>query len=329
MDISVNIGTYRILRALWQHWITPNHPIYKAESRRMIITPAMKIIWRYVYRIGRPALGVGVVLFAIAAAELLCRGGQRGPLAFSSTIFSLCSVVGIALILIALLLLTYLWPLAVSVAASSTIAGERERQTWDSLLTLPIERTDLLLVKLAVAMRRLNSYSEILLWVQVFLVMTVFVLIVGDFTQRAETNKSSALIMFPMAFLTMIEFGIARLQDYVLSGLVGVAASLQASTRQSAGTIALMLAAGMVVIRGLLTGIVLLSVPLSPSIGLSPPFVAVLVATGPSSVMTIAWTPAIAAVALITMVVLREGAIRVLFGYLVHHMGDAPEASAA
>jgi hypothetical protein len=221
-----------------------------------------------------------------------------------------------------------LWPLAVSVAASSAIAGEREHQTWDSLLTLPIERTELLLVKLAVALRRLNSYSEILLWVQVFLVMTVFVLVVGEFTRLAETNKFSALIMFPMAFLTMIEFGIARLQDYVLSGLVGLVASLRSSTRQSAGTVAIMLAATMVLIRGLLTGFVLLSVPLSASMS-APPFVAVLVATGPSSVLTIAWPPAVAAVALITMIVLREVVIRVLFGYLVRHMGDAPEASAA
>jgi len=65
----------------------------------------------------------------------------------------------VGIVAMALLIVSYVWPVSVAVRASGAIATERERRTWEVLLTLPVDRTELLLGKLSAALRGLNVYA--------------------------------------------------------------------------------------------------------------------------------------------------------------------------
>jgi hypothetical protein len=315
------LDTYHFLLTLWQHWTKPTHPVYRADSKHIKLTPSVLILWKFVRRVWRPIAAVGLVVLMTAIAEFLCGGGRRAPLSFSTTLFSLISVVGVSLALIAVLLLAYLWPLAVAIGASGVIASERERQTWDVLLTTPFDWADLILAKLAASLRRLNPYGEMLLWVQAFLAAILFVVVLGDFLRDIVSGLTGPVFQIALLVAAMLEFVVARAQDYVLSSLVGLIASLLTPNRQTAGAIALMMALALVLVRALLTLILLTALPPTP-----PPLLAVLIATGPASVIAMAGNVLLGIPALILMIVAREALIRTMFGWLVHHMGDATEA---
>src|SRR5258708_4813424 len=215
-------NTYEILRLLLRYWALQSHPIFRAEDRRQALVPASRLIGQLVRRTWKPVGALGLVVLGLAAADFLC-GGSRHPLA--SALFSACSLGGGSFILFCILLLTYLWPVTVAVAASGVIAQERERQTWDVLLTTPLEWHEIVLVKLAAALRRFNPYSEIFLWVQAFLLAIIFVLVMGQMT-RAASDPLTGLLQLPLVVLTMAEFAIARAQDYALAGLIWRVSSL-------------------------------------------------------------------------------------------------------
>ncbi len=315
------MDTYHFLLTLWRHWTNPTHPVYRADSQHVKLTPSVLIIWKFVRRVWRPVAAIGLVVLMTAIAEFLCGGGRRVPLSLSSALFSLISVVGVGLAFIAVLLLAYLWPLAVAIGASGVIAGERERQTWDVLLTTPFDWADLILAKLAASLRRLNPYGEMLLWVQAFLVAILFVVVLGDFIRDVVSGLTSPIFQIALLVAAMIEFVVARAQDYVLSSLIGLIASLLTPNRQTAGAIALMTALALVLVRALLTVLLLAALP--PTAPLS---LAVLIATGPGSIIALAGNALLGIPVLILMILAREALIRALFGWLVHHMGDATEA---
>jgi hypothetical protein len=315
------LDTYHFLLALWQHWTKPTHPVYRADSKHIKLTPSVLILWKFVRRIWRPVAAIGLVVVMTAIAEFLCGGARRVPLSLSTALFSLISVVGVGLALIAILLLAYLWPLAVAFGASGVIAVERERQTWDVLLTTPFDWADLILAKLAAALRRLNPYGEMLLWVQAFLVAILFVVVLGDFLRDVVSGVTSPVFQIALLVAAMIEFVVARAQDYVLSSLVGLIASLLTPNRQTAGAIALMMALALVLVRALLTLMLLAALPPTP-----PPLLVVLIATGPASVIAMAGNVLLGIPALILMIAAREALIRAMFGWLVQHLGDATEA---
>ncbi|MEP7286421.1 MAG: hypothetical protein ABI947_11695 [Chloroflexota bacterium] len=307
------MGTFSIIRLLIRAWTLTSHPIYQAEKRRLSLLPVGSILRRVVGKSWRPILAVGAVLMVLAAGDFLC-GGTRHT--FSAAIFSFCTVGGGSLILLVILLITYLWPLSVAISASSVIAQERERQTWDVLLTTPLDWRDLILVKLAATLSRLNPYGEIFLWGQAFLIAIIFVLVIGQFSLNAGSSPFTVLEL-PLVFLTMTEFAIARLQDYVMAGLIGLLASLLSSTRQTASAIALMVTSGMILVRALITALVVTSLPFT-----SFPALLILLATGPSSVVALAWRGLPAILILIAMILIREGIIRAMFSWLIAHLGD-------
>ncbi len=312
------MGTYAIMRMLWRQWTLQSHPIYRYENRHTTLAP--QIVWPVVRRVWRPLSVVGMVIVTMAVAEFLCGGAHFQPLSFVTMASSLCFAAGGIAALSGILILIYVWPLPVAIIASGAIVDERERRTWDMLLTVPIERSDLLLIKLASILNRLNPYAEVFLWVQFFLLAIIFVLVVGLFATNPNVTSADALIELPLLALTMAEFGIARVQDYVMSALIGLVASLLSSTRQAAISIAILLTLAMILARALITALVVVTIA-SPS----PPATLILIATGPSSVITLAWPPALAIIGLLTMLFLREGIIRVLFQWLTRHLGEAPE----
>src|SRR5258708_11634689 len=268
------MGTYEILRLLLRYWSRTNHPIFRAEDRHLMLVSASQFLAGVVGRLWKPFGAIAGVMLMLAAVDFLC-GGTRHT--FSSTLFSACSLALGSFILFAILLLTYLWPVTVAVAASAVIAQERERRTSDVLLTTPFDLSEILLVKLAAALRRFNPYSEIFLWVQALLIAIIFVLVMGKVTRDVDSSVS-AIAQLPLVFLTMAEFAIARAQDYVLSGIIGLTASLLTPNRQIAASVALLASVGGVLIRALMTTMIVLT--LGPRLF---PEGLVLLSTGPSS----------------------------------------------
>jgi hypothetical protein len=313
------VGTYGILRTLRHHWTSPTHPVYRLEDRRIVTAPTMQAVRRSLSRTWRPLAAAGAVVALIVLADFLCSGTRRGSPSLSTAIISMCSVVVVGIFLLGLLVLTYLWPLAVAQAASRVIAGEHERQTWDVLLTTPFDRAELLLVKLASALRSFNPYAEMLLWMQTFLIAIIFVLLAGHFAQQPGATALEGTLTLLLLILTMAEFAVARLQDYALSSLLGLFTSLLAPTRQTASATALLLASAWVLIRALFTALFLFGLP-----PVTPAELSILMATGPSSVVTMALPIPVAGLVLLIMPLLREAAIRVLFRWLVNHLGQAP-----
>jgi hypothetical protein len=316
------VGTYGILRALQRHWALQNHPVYRLEDRRIVMASIMQAVRHFLLRAWKPLTAVGTVFMAIVVADFLCSGTRRGSPSFSTTVISLCGVVGVGIFLLGLLVLTYLWPVAVAQAASGAIAAEHERRTWDVLLTTPFDRADLLLVKLASALRSFNPYAEMLLWIQTFLVAIIFVLLAGHFAQHPRTTALEGTLTVLLLILTVAEFAVARLQDYALSSLLGLTTSLLAPTRQTASAAALLLASGWVLIRALFTGLLLFGLP-----SVTPAELSILMTTGPSSVVTMALPIPVAGLVLLVMPLLREVAIRALFRWLVNHLGQVPSPS--
>ncbi|MCC7446806.1 MAG: hypothetical protein IT324_05280 [Anaerolineae bacterium] len=312
------MGTYAIMRMLWRQWSLQSHPIYRYETRHATVVP--QIVWPFVRRVWRPLSIISAVIVTMAIAEFLCGGAHFQPLSLVTMASSLCFAAGGIAALSGILILIYVWPLPVAIIASGAIVDERERQTWDTLLTVPMERSDLLLVKLASILNRLNPYGEVFLWMQFFLLAIIFVLVVGLFATNPNVTSADAIIEIPLLALTLAEFGIARVQDYVMSALIGLAASLVSSTRQAAISIAALLTLAMILARALVTAFMITRI--TPP---SPPATLILIATGPSSVVTLALPPLLAIVALLTMLLVREGIIRLLFHWLTRHMGEAPE----
>lgn len=313
------MGTYGIVRTLLRHWSTRQHPIYRADANRVTLLPVTQIAEHFVRKIWRPLAGAGLVIGGLVAADFLCGGATAKPTSLVAGLFSLCTVVSGSLLMVILLILMYLWPLAVAVSASGAIVVERERQTWDVLLTTPYDRDDLVLAKMASALRRFNPYGEMLLWTQMFLLALIFVLVVGQFSRNGSNTTAELLLQLPLLVLTMIEFAVARVQDYVLSGLLGTLSSLLTPTRQSSGVLALLLASVLVLVRTVLTvGVLLTMPPVSFTASL------LLIATGPSSVVALALPIPAALAALLVMMLAREAVIRVLFGWITRHLSDVP-----
>ena len=312
------MGTVGILRVLLRYWSLTSHPIFQAETRRYALVQVSRWTGRILGQIWRPVIALLALLVILALADFLC-GGTTHPI--TNAVISMFSVGGGTLALLSILLLTYLWPLNVAVAASGVIAQERERQTWDVLLTTPLEWSEIVLVKLAAALKRFNPYSEVFLWVQVFLLAIIFVLVVGR-PGVGEVNTSPGIVI-PLVIITVAEFAIARAQDYVIAGLLGLLASLQSTTRQNANLVALMLGAAMVLLRAMITGFIM-----GVQIPVSLPGALILISTGPSSVIALAFHGPIAIMILLSMIVIRETVIRVLFTWLMRHLGEASPLTA-
>jgi hypothetical protein len=309
------MGTYGIFQTLLNHWKYSTNPIYRAESRHTRLLPGARLTWRFVQRIWRPIAAVVTVVLATTAADFFCSGSRILPLSLSNALLTLFSVVGGGLVLVAVMLFAYLWPVAVAVNASGIVVQERERQTWDLLLTTPFDRADVLLAKLASSLRLFNPYGEMLLWVQSFLAVILSVLIVSSLPQ-----SGSYLVKIAITALALIEFFAGRVQDYVLSSLLGVMASLLAGTREAAWAMATMLALIPILVRAALTIVVIAL--MSPQQSFAK--FAVLLATGPGSAIVLEWPVPLAALILIALVIVREGLIRLLFRWLVRRLGDAP-----
>ncbi len=309
------MGTYQLLTALWKHWSHPVSPIYRADMRYGPPWAALNME-RWSGRVARTALALLLVALSVTAARAL----TNEP--FFSTLYmvllpAMCLSSG-SVLLIALVVLTFLWPIAIAVAASGTIVREREHRTWAALLTTPLDWNDLLTAKLASSLRWLNRPCEMLVWVQGILLSIVLILVIGQ--SESLSASASPLVAVLISIVAGAQFAIARVQDYTTATVIGLGASMISETRQSASIMALIGGLFMIVSRTLLTAVFLFNIP--PS---SPQGVLILLSTGPTTVIVMAFQkqPFAAILLLIAIPLVREYAIRYGYRWTLGHLGQA------
>lgn len=313
------MNTWTIIERLWRHWRQPTHPVYRADSARSAVPPGIRhLLGRIVRKTWRPLGMASIALVMLMAADFLCRAGRRSTGSISAIIFSILTVgIGGGFVL-GLLLLIYMWPIAVAVSSSTAIAEERERQTWDVLLTAPFDWSDLLLAKLGASLRHFHRYTEAILWVHGFLVAVVLVLALSESSRQIPGGLSPIRLL--VLIVVLVDFIFARAQSYVLAALSGLTASLLAPTRQSAGAIALLISAVMVLFEALFAALVIATDP-RPALATSIPGLLLSFITRPLTNIVIYWDPAIAVAVIIAGMLLREAIIVVLWRWLVQNLG--------
>lgn len=264
----------------------------------------------------RLALAAMLLILTITALRALTSE------AFVSTLYMIllpaACLSGGSLVLIVLAGLTFFWPIAVAVAASGTIVREREHRTWAALLTTPLDWNDLLTAKLASSLRWLNRPAEILIWVQGILLAVVFILVIGQAERYTQSGSPILALIIPI--IAGAQFAIARVQDYATASLIGLAASTQSTTRQSASVTALLGGVALVLLRTLLTAAFLPQIQLT-----SPQAFLIMLSTGPTTAIAMAFPtmPLLPATLLIIIPAVREVMIRLSYRWVLGHLGMA------
>jgi hypothetical protein len=312
------VGTYQLLTLLWRHWSHPVNPVYRNDGRYGPPWRALPV-GRWLARLLR--IGVIAAVIVIVAALVRVVAEQQILWAVSTLLIQTACLSSGFVLLVGLCALTFLWPIAVAVTASGTIVRERERRTWAALLTIPYDWNDLLVAKLASALRWLNRPTELLIWVQGLLTVIVFILVISQ-TERLSEAIPAGLVVVLMV-LASLQFAVGRVQDYTTAGILGLAASIISETRQAALVFSLLAGTGMVIVRILFTALLLVAAQINPPP--PPQGVLILLATGPTTVLIMALvrSPLLAMVLLVGFPLLRELIIRTGYGWVLRHLGLA------
>ena len=306
------MGTYKLLSALWRHWQHPVNPIYRFDMRYAPPWRTLDVDRRVAQVIQAGVVLIGLILLLLLAKTLT---NQAVITLLSDVLIQAVCLSGVGVLLIGLLVLTFLWPIAVALSASASIVRDREHRTLSVLLITPLNWNDLLTAKLAAALQWLNRPFEVLFWLQGILLFTVFVLVMGQMDRLAATT-SPVLVML-IALLAGVQFMIARVQDYVMAGLIGLAASVFSTTRQNASIIALMGSLALVILRVLIAAVFMLQISIT-----SPQAFLLLLATGPTSAIALALpTPLLIVLLLIALPAAREGIIRLGYRWVFARLG--------
>ncbi|HLY27942.1 MAG TPA: hypothetical protein VKQ72_16465, partial [Aggregatilineales bacterium] len=158
------------------------------------------------------------------------------------------------------------------------------------------------------ALRNLDALIPLCLWGQA-------ILAVAFLAGQAFGGLNDVMLV-----LVMIEFGVARFQDYALAVIIGLCISLRAGSRESAAMLAVLAGLALVILRLLLTLLFLAYLP--PGVASNLPALILIVATGPSSAVALAMPNLGGIIILLLMIALREVLIRRGFHYLVENLGE-------
>ncbi len=307
------MGTYELMNALSKHWQHPSSPIYQADVRYGPPWRALEL-HRWLGRVLRLLAMLIAAIIVVTLGKALTNQVLLAALS-NVLIQTVCLGAG-GLLLIALIALTFLWPIGVALAASDTIVRDRERRTWAPLLVTPIAWSDLLTAKLASALSWFNRPFSFLMWLQGVLLLVVFILVIGQI-EHISSAYPPFLVMV-LAFVASAEFFIERVQDYAAASIIGLAASVHAESRQAASMAALLGGITLVLMRLLLTALTMVFWDLP-----SPQALTLFFATGPTVGIALAVPLPIALVVLITIPLLREWAIRRGYHWVLGHLNTA------
>jgi hypothetical protein len=153
---------------------------------------------------------------------------------------------------------------------------------------------------------------------QIFLIAVIVAVILGQSQTLLGANAANnGPLLIMMMIAAAAEFAIARVQDYILAGLIGLLASLLVPTRQAAATTALMAALAIILVRAVITA---LFIAMLPAMTLTT--MLLLLPVGPSSAVVFAVSLPFAILFLVAMILVREAAIRFSFRWLLAHLAD-------
>lgn len=311
-----SMGTYAIFRQLRQHWVSVSHPIYRAELGR---TAAYWLNRRPASPTAEPSSRIkNLVLLAVVfiAVATIIPG-----LANSIPAFALS---GLGIFLFGA---TWIGYIQMARRTSRLIVEEREKQTWDALLTTPYARTEILLAKIAAAMR--TYYIDLLLWLQTIFLIGFFAVDVYQevahpplfLNQNAGGLWEIILAYAPLLVIVLISYTVGRVQDFILISLIGTAVSVLAPNRHIAAVGGVFAGITYLLLNAFL---IVLAIPLVEIGGLSyrGEFLAGLTATGPIGAILVGLSLPGAILSTGAIILLREILIRLLFGWLSRHLSE-------
>lgn len=282
--------TFAIVREMRLHWEYPLHPIYLAEGRRArTASPYHRFTLTRFGRTGVPLLIIAGIFLSFLWPPLL--------IALEGVGLLLC-VGGVGFFLL-------LWPAVIGSATSGVIVTEREKQTLDTLLTIPMDWGDLLIAKLAGALRNRSPWLYAIIWGSSALLLILMNVDCGPAADcRGGSNPGWTVIVLLTVALLLVTTGH---QLYVLAALSGVTASLLSGSRSAANAAAVLMATGIAILSNLLILIGQRGIEEGMMVVFRPTFLDQFVA---------------GCMALTLLMLLSETIIHRMFSTLARHLGD-------
>jgi len=208
-----------------------------------------------------------------------------------------------------------LWGLVLTITLAPTVAQERDRQTWDTLRTVPLSLSEVVLGKAGGALWWLRSLLRLLMSLLV-IVAVIMGMVSLFFTSASLENMSldvppSVLCLGALVipFVVACMFIIDRVQFFVLSALAVLAASASTSNIRSA------IATGLGVLFAVWladVGVAALLLRLKPGPGLGSDLLSV-AALGPLAGYLGRFDNNMVVLAGVFNIILREGAIMLIW----------------
>jgi len=307
-ELPANVGTIGLGARLRLHWQTESHPLYRFQVIPLdqLLNVAPLVRWakrnRVWFVVGILAVLTWLVLQVVFQA-------QWGPF-----LAMLCGA-GVALPILVAFGAIYCLPVAVAVVSSGMVIAERERQTWDILLSIPMEWGDLALARLARLLRHINPFEPIALIINLCIAGLIFVFAVVRYA-TPNSQGVETLLAWIVVFAGPFHFLVERLQDFLLACIIGVIASLIAPSRQVAWVLALLGMVGWLLARGLAIATLITLLPPSRA---NNPIITLLSGFSGAFIMTLpVWAKFIL---LIVTTLAYDLVIRRLFRWVRYHLG--------
>lgn len=293
------MGTLGIIQQMLVHIQGEANPIYIAERRMdqadQSLLPGVGLFMQW----GRVVFWLALLAVPIAAL-LESQIGQRLSLMRDAFI-------NVAIVLTGSVL-SLGWTLPLTLLAGRGISRERAAKTWDALVVTPYPTETILLAKAAASV----SLVWRLVLTFTFVASIPGLFLGGPLVLALLLGTQPALLTIASITVGTIAIVIEREQEVALSITMGIAAAFVGDSRRT--TLFLGLVGGLLIrlVQALAT--LMLVVSIAP---FTLPYFAVLNAVAGSSTV-LAADPALASLAFVVgSVVLREGLIRVLFGWTV------------
>jgi hypothetical protein len=203
------------------------------------------------------------------------------------------------------------WPILLTMAGSTVIVRERVAHTWETLLTTPIPRAELLLARLAVGLMRQQSFLTAAILCQ----FVPLIILVGGLARQYE-HGPGGLEVLVMVVLTIVLFITDRAQQIALNGLLGLTASLIADSWTLAVAGAAALGALAWLVHTALTFGLTLAIAGASALDAGQVFV-----IGLPSLIAAPGVPRLGVLLVFGLLVGQELVVRRLFAWLVRSMG--------
>jgi len=306
------LGTYGIIRKMLKNWEAPSaHPAFKYFRDKIDLPfPALASVIREI-RKRRRWLGVLALLIVVSMLGQVMLQAQ-----WQQFITTTCTAVLLIPVAVAILAIYFL-PALVAVLTSTIIVAERERQTWDILLTATSEWDELVLARLARLLRYVNPFREIVPGIYFMLGGLACIFAIVTFAEK-RSGILGEVLEWVVIFLVPLQYVVERIQDFVLASLIGLVASLIAPSRQVAAVVALCTMLALLLVRGIF--IISLIRLLPPPQAVSR--VLVMLITGPASALAMTMPVVETILGLLLLPLINEIIIRRLFSWLIGHLGE-------